>query len=67
MIGTVATLPVWIGWIGAIISTWLVIGSFQKAPAGDATFFNYLRPKRIMWGLLLAALSADIILYSHSS
>ena len=67
MIGTVGAVPSWIGWIGAVLSLWLMIGSFQKAPTDNTTFFNYLRPKRFLWGFFLAAASADIILFPHSS
>jgi hypothetical protein len=53
--------------MAAAISAWLIVGAFQKAPSGVSTMFNYLRPKRFLWGCFLAAASADIILFPHSS
>ncbi|MEL7517234.1 MAG: hypothetical protein AAFY74_19190 [Pseudomonadota bacterium] len=59
----VGELPVWIGVLGAILSLSLVIGAFRKAPESDPAFFNYLRPKRFLFGIFALAASVDIIFF----
>ena len=59
----VGELPVWIGVLGVILSLWLVIGAFRKAPESNPAFFNYLRPKRFLWGIFALVASVDIIFF----